>query len=357
MNKKKLIFEIIFFLVLTGLTIFYLITSGVFNHISDLKNVSILGIFSIVGVVIIYVLCDSFIIYQSIKKVRGNAHFIDGIGTYALGNLGAGVTPWKSAHFPMIGYYLVKRGYNTEETLSIMARNQMVYSITLPFLYGIFLIYSIIQKAFITIGDMDFPLWVFSFIGIITNIFYFVILMFLLYNKKFQDFIVHIELKVLIKLKKIEDKDNWLAKKNLKMRVYKETATSFWREWYKNLSSIFVYGLFILAINGVPYVVYLALSNRTFILKDYMYCFMLHQAMSYVTNIIPVPGGMAAIEFSFLTVYEEFMGSYVNMAVLLYRFFTYILLILFDFSVFIILQIYSKVKKKTCNLKKNDIIK
>lgn len=354
MSKKKIIFKIIFFIAVTALTIFYLITSGVFEHVSDLKKVSILGIFFVFFTVMLYVFADSFIIYRSIKKVRGNANFIDGIGVYTFGNLGAGITPWKSAHFPMIGYFLHKRGYNTEEVLSIMARNQLVYSITLPFLYLVILFYSIITNQRVLIGNLNIPLWIFSFLGIITNIFYLVVLFLLLYNLSFQRFIVKIEAKILFKFKKIEDINKYIEEKELKLSVYKKTADSFFKSWYKNIPSVIAYIIFMLAINGVPYVTYLALSKATFSITDYLYCFMLCQAMSYVTNIIPVPGGMAAIEFSFLTVYEPFMGSIVNLAVLVYRFFTYILLILIDFAIFISFQIYWKIKNS--KIKEDNVV-
>lgn len=346
MSKKKIIFEIIFFIILTGLTIFYLITSGVFSHIGDLKNVTVLGLFFVLISVLVYVLADSFIIYRSIKKVRGNASYLDGIGVYTFGNLGAAVTPWKSAHFPMIGYYLHKRGYNTEEILSIMARNQLIYSITLPCLYSVFVIYGIINKIYIDVGRFNLPLFIFPIFGIVTNIFYLVVLFTLLYNQKFQNFVCNLEAKVLFKMKKITDKEAFLEEKRIKMMVYKKTADSFFHKYYKNLPSVIAYIIFMLFINGIPYITYLAVSGNHFVLKDYIYCFMLCQAMSYVTNLIPVPGGMAAVEFSFLTVFEPFMGSLVNISLLLYRFFTYIFLIILDFIIFVIFHVLIKIKSK-----------
>ena len=40
MSKKKIIFEIVFFIFISGLTVSYLIQSGVFNHIADLSNLT-----------------------------------------------------------------------------------------------------------------------------------------------------------------------------------------------------------------------------------------------------------------------------------------------------------------------------
>ena len=92
-------------------------------------------------------------------------------------------------------------------------------------------------------------------------------------------------------------------------------------------------------INGFPYIAYLLLTKNSFNLNDYFYCFLLFQAMSYVTNLIPVPGGMLAIEFSFITVFKPFMGDIVNMALLLFRLNTFIIIIIYDFIFFIVFEI------------------
>lgn len=355
MNKKKLIIEIIFFIIVTSLTIYYLIASGVFNHINDLSNLSFLSIFVLLLVVISYILIDSFIIYHSMKEIKGKAKFIDGVSAYTLGNLGSSITPWKSAHFPMVTYSMIKKGYNIEEAFSVMARNQFIYSTTLPFLYLGVSIYSIISGYTVVIGDYQLPLYVFSLIGFGLNIFYLTALMLLLYFKRFQEFIINLEVKILIKFKKVNDKELWLNNKKLKLNIYKETADNYWKKFYKNIPSMIIYIIFMLLINGFPYISYLVLSKETFNINDYLYCFLLFQSMSYVTNLIPVPGGMVAIEFSFLTVFKPFMGELVNMALLLYRFCTFILVLIYDFIFFIIFEIImNKIKKNKEEIKEEN---
>ena len=347
MNKKKLIIEIIFFIIVTGLTIYYLIASGVFNHINDLSNLSFLSVFILIIIVISYILLDSTIIYRSMKEIKGKASFIDGVGAFTLGNLGSNITPWKSAHFPMITYHMLKKGYNIEEALSVMAKNQFIYSTTLPILYFAISVYGMVSKNVVQIGDYQIPLFVFSLIGMALNIFYLAALMLLLYLKRLQEFVIKLEMNILIKLKKIKDKDLWLEQKEIKLKIYKDTADNYWKKFYKNLPSIALYFGFMMLINGFPYFSYLVLSKESFSIGNYLYCFMLFQAMSYVTNLIPVPGGMIAIEFSFLTVFKPFMGDIANMALLLYRFCTFILVLIYDFIFFIVFEIImNKINRK-----------
>ena len=275
-----------------------------------------------------------------------NVKFIDGVSTYALGNLGSNVTPWKSGHFPFIAYSMVKRGFTIEESLSVMARNQFIYSVSLPFLYFGLMIYAIVANATVTIGDYTIPLFIFSLIGMVLNILYVVVLMLVLYFRRFQDLICCIELKIFLKLKIVKDEVKWLNDKQMKLNIYKETADKFWQQFYKNIPSFLIYYLFMFLLNGFPYITYVLISNVGFSFSDFFFYVMLFQAMSYVTNILPVPGGMIAVEFSFLTVFEPYMGQFVNISLLIYRFFTFILLIVYDFIIFLVFQIFLIKKDK-----------
>lgn len=216
MSKKKIIFNVIFFIVVTGLTIFYLISSNVFSGIKEIGKVHWWGFILIVGILFSYISLDCFIIYRNMKQIKPESKYGQAYGLYFMGNLGSNVTPWKSAHFPMIGYYLKKKGFNTEENISVMATNQIIYSTTLPVLYTIFFIYSIIRNQTLMVGDMNVPLFIFCLVGIITNVGYFTALMLMMYNLRFQAFILKIEVKILKKFKHEFDPDSFIIEKQKK---------------------------------------------------------------------------------------------------------------------------------------------
>jgi uncharacterized membrane protein YbhN (UPF0104 family) len=97
---------------------------------------------------------------------------------------------------------------------------------------------------------------------------------------------------------------------------------------------------------GLPYIIYLMITKTSFKIEDYMYSFLLCQASSYVTNIIPSPGGIGTAEFSFLTVFQAFMGEAVNLAVILFRSTTFLLLVIIDFIFFTIFLIKNTLERK-----------
>ncbi len=346
MSKKKIIFNVIFFIVVTGLTIFYLISSNVITSIKEIGKVRWWGFLLIVGILFSYVSLDCFIIYRNMKQIKPESKYGQAYGLYFMGNLGSNVTPWKSAHFPMIGYYLKKKGFNTEENISVMATNQMIYSTILPVLYTIFFIYSIIRNQTLMVGDINVPLFIFCLIGIITNVGYFTALMLMMYNLRFQAFILKIEVKILKKFKKEFDPNSFTIEKQKKMEIYKISANRMWSNFKYNIPSYIAYVLFMLLSFGLPYIIYLVISHNGFKIEEYMYCFLLCQASSYVTNIIPSPGGIGTAEFSFLTVFQAFMGDAVNLAVILYRSTTFLFLVLIDFIFFTIFLMKNTLERK-----------
>ncbi len=346
MSKKKIIFNVIFFIVVTGLTIFYLISSNVITSIKEIGKVHWWGFILIVGILFSYVSLDCFIIYRNMKQIKPESKYGQAYGLYFMGNLGSNVTPWKSAHFPMIGYYLKKKGFNTEENISVMATNQMIYSTILPVLYTLFLIFSIIRNQTLMVGDINVPLFIFCLIGIITNVGYFTALMLMMYNLRFQAFILKIEVKILKKFKKEFDPNSFTIEKQKKMEIYKISANRMWSNFKYNIPSYIAYVLFMLLSFGLPYIIYLVITHNGFKIEEYMYCFLLCQASSYVTNIIPSPGGIGTAEFSFLTVFQAFMGDAVNLAVILYRSTTFLFLVLIDFIFFTIFLMKNTLERK-----------
>lgn len=196
------------------------------------------------------------------------------------------------------------------------------------------------------VGDINVPLFIFCLVGIITNVGYFTALMLMMYNLKFQAFILKIEVKILKKFKHGFDPDSFIIEKQKKMEIYKISANRMWSNFKYNIPSYIAYVLFMLLSFGLPYIIYLVITHNGFKIEEYMYCFLLCQASSYVTNIIPSPGGIGTAEFSFLTVYQAFMGDAVNLAVILFRSTTFLLLVIIDFIFFTIFLIKNTLERK-----------
>ena len=341
MKKKNIIFNVIFLLVVTGLTIFYLIQSGLFNNLGELRNLTLTGVVFLVFIILVYVCCDTFIIHGSMKMVNKNAKFFDAFGAYAVGNLGSNVTPWKIGHFPFASYYYHKKGYNAEEILTIVCNNHMVYSTSLILIYAVSAIIAAANNFSVTLSEKVIPLYIVGVIGSSMNVLYLGGCILLMHNQPIQHFVMHVEEFFLVKLKKIDSIEEFESEKLLKMEVYRKCFYRYTHEFYKYICPILVYFVFILCWLGLPYFIYLILSNEYFNFKEFALFFSLSQGMSYVSNIIPVPGGTLVAEFSFIQIFKLAMGNYVSIAMLIWRIFTYFAFIIINFIYLIVFVLLS----------------
>lgn len=350
-KKKSYIINTIFILLVTGLTLYYLIHSKMIKNLSVLKNLTFLDFIAIISTIVVFVLADSFIIYSSAKMITNKAKFSHGIGAYFVGNLGSNVTPWKSGHLPFAYFYYRRRKYTNEETFAIIINNHLVYSTCLVFLYGAFGIISAINHFSVLIGETKINLWFIGAIGSVFNLGYLVVCFLMTRNIHVQNLIIKVEAFFLKKLKKIDDCDKFKVEKQAKMVIYKECIDRYIHKPQLYILPVFSYVVFMLACYGLPYIIYIALSNDTVTLKNFCYFFTLYQATSYVSNILPIPGGTAVAEFSFITVFKKAMGdSYCSTAMLIWRILTYFLFIIVDFVYFLIFTSKTEIEKEK-NLK------
>lgn len=346
MKKKNIILNIVFLLVVTGLTIYYLATSGLFDNLGELKNLNLIGIIVILLFILIYVCCDSLIIRSSMKIVNDKATFTDAFGAYAVGNLGSNVTPWKIGHFPFSSYYYYKKGYNIEEILTIVCNNHMIYSTCLIFIYGISAIIALVNNFTVTLSDVKIQLYIVGLIGASMNVLYLGGCILLMYNKSIQRFVMHIEEFFLVKLKKIDSVEKFEQEKLLKMEVYRKCFYRYTHEFYRYIIPMLFYCIFILCWLGLPYVIYLTLSKSSFDFKTFALFFSLCQGMSYVSNIIPVPGGTGVAEFSFLQIFASVMGNFVSSAMFIWRILTYFAFIIVNFIYLVVFIIINSRKEE-----------
>jgi uncharacterized protein (TIRG00374 family) len=89
----------------------------------------------------------------------------------------------------------------------------------------------------------------------------------------------------------------------------------------------------------LPYIVYLLISKESFQVELWLYSIVLGDLISYITNIIPIPGGSGAAEIVFISAFS-LIFSPVNLltsVMLVWRIFGYFMRIIVGFIVFVIL--------------------
>lgn len=359
MKKRKIIFNVAILILVTGLTIYYLIDSDLFQNLHTLKDISLFNMLAIILLLAIFVMLESYIIYTSIKKINSEAHYKDAVGAYLMGNLGSSITPWKSGHFPFMAYYYKRKKYSLEETINIVADNHLVYSMCLSILYLIFMIVGIACGFEVKMGEISMPLYIFTLFGVISNILYIVGIIILIKNEKLHEKILKLQLWFVKRFSKKINLEEFEANKRIKMAAYRKSYEELKHNFKRYVLPVLAYLVCMLINYGLPYFIYLFLSKASFMVLDYIQFFMLSQAMRYVSNIIPIPGGTGVMEYSFLVVYSSLMTDmYVSSCLLIWRFGSYFLFIIIDFIYFLIFNSKNQIGDiKEYELEKNNLPK
>lgn len=346
-SKKTYIINAVIILIVTLLTVFYMTKSGIFKQLDNLSKISWSGIFSIILIIIASILFHSFVYYSSNKVSEANLSFSQSTNAYLMGQFGSSITPLKSGHFPFIFYYYAKKKVPFEKSLSIVCLNQIVFSITTIITYLVIMITCLIKHTIITISGTEINLWPAALAGFLFNLVALLLVILMVYCKPFHKLIVKFSSFVLFKLKKISSRQEYESDHTQKMEVYKKQIDYIFKHLYKFILPILSFFLYIIFYCSIPYIIYLNFTNSTFMLNDYLFFFSLNQAMTYITNIIPLPGGTGVAEFSFITIFGTvFADSMVGAAMIIWRILTYYSLIIIEFIIFLAIMTTSKSKKQ-----------
>jgi uncharacterized protein (TIRG00374 family) len=285
-------------------------------------------------------LIESLVIFRTFKMSNTNLSFRQALGTYFFGCLGSNITPMKSGHFPLKFYYFSRNKVSFEKSLGIICLNQIIYSSTTIFTYFLLFIFCAVKNTSIVVLNITVYLKYIALIGLVFNIGTMTLVLLMSFNKKFHSLIIRLCAWFLFKFKKITSKEEYAESQREKMLIYKNQILYFVKHFYKFLPSILMYFVFLLLICGTPYVIYLFLTNSTFNISDYLFFFSLNQTMSYITNVIPVPGGTGVAEITFLTIFGlVYPENLIGTGMVIWRVFTYYMPTLIAFLVFVIFMV------------------
>ncbi len=346
-SKKHYIINAVIILLVTALTLFYMLKNGIMGQISNLSKIPWTGIVAIIFIIFISMLFQCYIYHNSNLVADAGLTFSQSANSYFMGFLGSGITPLKSGHYPFIFYYNAKRNVSFEKSLSIVCLNQIVFSITTIITYLIIMIMCLAKHTIIVISGTEINLWLAALAGFLFNLGALLLVILMTYCKPFHKLIVKICSFFLFKFKKIENREIYEIEHSRKMEIYKKQIDYIFKHLYKFLLPILAFFLYLIFYCSVPYIIHLFFTNGTFNLSSYLFFFSLNQAMTYITNIIPVPGGTGVAEFSFIAIFGTvFSESTVGAAMIIWRLLTYFIPIIATFILFIIIMITSRPKHR-----------
>ncbi len=302
-NKKKLIVNVCITLATFALAAFYLTRSNIVTA-EALKKVGFGDCFLVLCFflfsLLLYAATD-FFVYRTVSDKMPYRKCV--MNTLA-GNLGSNVTPLKSGHFPIMAYYKCITGIGAEESVTGLIKCQIIYSTTSTAVYFVLAVTLLCTGTSFTVEETTIKTWVVIAIGFSFHAVVLGAILLLSFNKRLQEFCLKIRSKILYKFKKIQDREEYTRQKAEWFARYRKETLAIYESFYRYIPAVLCYGAFMLAFGSVQYFSYLVFSGEAFSFDKAFVFYTLNVAAAYITNVIPVPGGVGTAEVTFSLVYS-----------------------------------------------------
>lgn len=321
-NKKTVIFNSIFFIVLFTLTT-YMVLKG--NELPQILKVlkSTNPVYYLLGfaAIIIFVCCESYIIHRMLNVLGYNISANHCVKYSFVGFFFSCITPSATGGQPAQLYYMKRDNIGFSVSTVVLMIVTILYKSVLVFL-GLMIIFF--NHSLITdyIKDVNF----FFYFGLLLNAGFIAAMLILLFEPTLAS-------RILFKLTKLCEKVRILKKRASRRQKQKESM-----ERYHNTASVisenkflilemFVVTLFQRILHfSITYIVYRSFGLNTLSFIDVV---SLQCIISIAVDMLPLPGGMGISEGLFLSIFKKiFTGSLLYPAMLLSRGISYYLLVL-----------------------------
>lgn len=349
-KKSKWLFYLInllIIMVVSLLTIYKIVGENGKETLMYLKELSVVSICILTVIFLVNYFLEGIIISLSIKDSEKNFTPSNGFVIQSVGGLFSAITPLKCGYLPSVAYAYSKYGVKAESIIKSMAKTSLTYQVVCLLISIISIIIFSSNNFTITIGDTELNLFFVALIGIVYNVVlmlgYFIIVL----SPALHNLVLKVLAWFLYKIKKINDKEVYLNEQIYKMNLIRKQIKLFFKDIKQFIILTLIYIFKIVFFSGLPYIAYLLLSNDSFDINMWLFSIILCNLISYITNIIPIPGASGAAEIAFVGVYSLiFPSSLLTSTMLVWRMFSYFINIIVGFIVFVIILNFKKKKQE-----------
>ncbi len=335
-SVKKLTINLAITLVVAGLAFYYLTKSDIVT-LESLKQVSVGGFFAVFGyfllAVLIVSLCD-YLVYRTCSK---KMNYYRCVVNHLLGNLGSNITPFRSGHYPLKAYYQLGEGVTVDEIATGLVKCQVIYSITSIFVYLVMTITFGVLGTRIEFYGTTVSIWLVILVGFSFHTLVFGVIVLLSFCKPLQNKVAKWSASIYCKIKKKAEKQEIYENITLKFEAYRTQILAVFKDFKRSIAPILVYMVYMPIQGTAQYIAYLLISGGHFSVEELLVFYTLNITVTYITNVIPLPGGIGTAEVLFNMVFVSVIASgMLGGTLLLWRLSTFYGVILFELLVFAI---------------------
>lgn len=339
-SKKKLIRNIV---LVVALLIFILIIALQLGDIKQIYNVLTTQtnyLYLLLALLVVFIYC---IIWQFSLTVliRNNTKDISVFNCLLISGsefFFNGITPFSSGGQPFQAYALKNKGMKYSDSTSVLLINFLIYQIIINILaiVSLCLYYTKINESISNLA------WL-IFVGFSINFFVMMLIILVGTNK----FVANLIKKFLVLLSKIKFLKKFLEPRLVAFDNYVNEVQTAFKDMYKHLFVVFVSTILKLIgqllYNSIPFIILIAVGVNLNI-NDIFYVIGMTSFALTVAVWVPTPGSSGGMELAFTTLFSTLLLSYEDAssvavsAMLIWRFFTYYLLMIYGLILYFLYE-------------------
>ena len=338
-TKKSNIINIsIIAIIFIGLLIYMLCVDGWENIVNVMKNINVWWLSGGLLCMCVFWIMEGVCLHIPTKKIYPNQRFTQSLRVSMIGQLFNSITPFSSGGQPMQAYEMTREGKKLSDSLSILLVKFIVFQTTLVLYTAVVLVF---QLDFFFGLIQNFA--VIAIIGFAINVLVIGFLILIGVNENAVFAMINPFYRLLSKIRLLKNLDAKLEKLKESISTFHDQFQVIIKE-KKMLLKMSLYSIIQhTAYYCVTYMIYRAMGNSG------VSIFNIIPAQAFLMMVMaftPVPGAGIAAEGGFLLIFNTlFKKGTINMAILIWRMFTFYLPIVIG-ALFLI-RIKKKDKKET----------
>ena len=335
-DKKKLIFNILFFIVIISITYYAIFRDIDFLvFIDNLKKIDLLYVFLGILVMFGYYFVEAVNIRFILSTFNQKVSLLKMIKFQFISAFFSAITPASTGGQPMQIYYMSKENINISHTTLALLIQMCGYQLFI-ILFGLF--FGIVNSELLSGGVIYFYL-----VGILFNMAALSFSLVGIFSKKITNKLVKWFVKIL-KFFRIKNIDKINAKIDKELELFNESSKYVETHKMEFIKSLLLAGLQIVCYYSVIYFTYKAfgLKEETFITL-----FAIQSILRCAITAIPLPGAVGVSESAFLILYSRvFSKALLTNALLLHRGISFYLFVVISLIVVLFNNVYLSYREK-----------
>lgn len=343
-KKPKHLFSLIYM----GVTIIAIVLIGIFaadlEAITEaLKDFNIWWLISCVGAVLLFWLTDALLLHDISQYMYKAQPLSQSIKIGVIGLYYSALTPSSTGGQPMQVMYMKRNNVPVGTATCIVSIKFVVYELSLCALYIAGLV---VRGAYYYVHSNE-AFW-FAVLGFVINLIAVSCIILTIVNKKLVLRFGKGILKLLSRLKLIHRMEEKTESFERTIEDY-HTAASYISKYKLRALGSFVISVFNLGfLFVIPYLIYLSFGYREYNIFD---IFVMESFLSLAVSFFPLPGAAGASEGGFLLFFGRFFGAATAVAMLIWRFLTYYLVLIVGSLLVLFDEVFS-IRRTKRNAKK-----